>query len=431
MINIIAAVGPHWEIGHKGNLPWPRHDADMRHFQETTMGHIIIMGRVTFESIGSKPLSGRRNIVVSVSMSGEQHEGIEVYSSILEAVEACEDDDRQVFIIGGEGLFRYATPHARKVYLTRMPSDIVGNADRFMPSHGLLMDMQIYSGREGEAGEVYQVLYQESPHDITYRDLLLSVLRCGEKRLDRTGTGTLSMFGVRSEYDLREGFPLITTKRVFWRGVVAELLWMIKGGTNSKDLSEQGVNIWNDWADEYGDLGPIYGKQWRAWADSFGGTTDQLGSVVRAIKSNPESRRHIVSAWNVGDLDDMALPPCHMMYQFYVSIDGYLDLQLYQRSADLFLGVPFNIASYSLLLMIVARITGLKARRFIHVVGDAHIYLNHVEQVNEQVSRRPRWAPKVFIDFDLKAASIDDVEPSHIHLMEYEPHKALRAPISV
>lgn len=431
MINIIAAVGPHWEIGNKGKLPWPRHDADMRHFQKTTMGHIIIMGRVTFESIGSKPLSGRRNIVVSVSMSKEDHEGIEVYPSILEAIEACEDDDRQIFVIGGEELFRYAIPYARKVYLTRMPSSLVGEADRFMPAHGLLMEMQVHSGREGAQGESYNVLYQESPHDITYRDLLLSVLRCGEHRPDRTGTGTLSMFGLRAEYDLREGFPLMTTKRVFWRGVVAELLWMINGATNAKDLSEQGVNIWNAWADEYGDLGPIYGKQWRAWADSFGGTIDQLGSVVRAIKNNPESRRHIVSAWNVGDLDDMALPPCHMMYQFYVSTDGYLDLQLYQRSADLFLGVPFNIASYSLLLMIVARITGLKARRFIHVIGDAHIYLNHRDQVEEQVSRRPRWAPKVFIDYALKGASIDDVDASHIHLTEYEPHKAIKAPISV
>lgn len=431
MINVIAAVGPKWEIGVEGRLPWPRHDADMRHFQKTTMGHIIIMGRATFESIGSKPLSGRRNIIVSVSMSRQEHEDYEVYSNMADAFDACRDDDRLVFVIGGESVFRYALPFARKVYLTQMPRHSVEKADRFMPCSGLIDGMELFSGTQGDTGEVYNVLYARSEHDSTYLDLLEFVLWSGEKRLDRTGTGTLSVFGARGEYDLRDGFPLITTKRVFWRGVVAELLWMIKGSTSAKDLADQGVNIWNEWADEYGELGPVYGKQWRAWSDGFGGTIDQLKQVIDSIKTNPYSRRHIVSAWNVADLEGMALPPCHMMYQFYVSNDGYLDLQLYQRSADLFLGVPFNIASYSLLLMIVARLTGLQARWFTHVIGDAHVYLNHVDQVKEQLERTPRWAPKVHVDFSLEGASIDDVNESHIHLTEYEPHSVIKGEISV
>lgn len=263
-----------------------------------------------------------------------------------------------------------------------------------------------------------------------YLDLLSYVLNYGEKREDRTGTGTISLFGgTQTVYDLRDGFPLVTTKKMFIKGIIHELLWFIKGDTNIKYLTDNGVHIWDEWADKNGDLGRIYGAQWREWRVNSRTKIDQLKSVIDMIKNDPYSRRLIVNSWNVGDLDKMNLPPCHCFYQFYVSKDGFLDLQLYQRSADLFLGVPFNIASYSLLLAMVAQVCGLKPRRFIHTIGDGHIYLNHVEQVKEQLSREPFALPKLELNPNVR--NIFDFKYEDIKIVDYNCHPAIKGDVAV
>lgn len=234
-----------------------------------------------------------------------------------------------------------------------------------------------------------------------YLQLLRHIMEEGTDKNDRTGTGTRSVFGYQMRFDLSEGFPLLTTKKLHLKSIIHELLWFLKGDTNVKYLQDNGVRIWNEWADENGDLGHVYGYQWRSWPDYNGGFIDQITETVETIKKNPDSRRIIVSAWNVADLPDMKLPPCHALFQFYVA-DGRLSLQLYQRSADCFLGVPFNIASYALLLMMVAQVTGLKPGEFIHTLGDAHIYSNHFSQVEEQLSREPRKLPRMVLNPDVK-----------------------------
>lgn len=263
-----------------------------------------------------------------------------------------------------------------------------------------------------------------------YLDLLSYVLNYGEKREDRTGTGTISLFGgTQTVYDLRDGFPLVTTKKMFIKGIIHELLWFIKGDTNIKYLTDNGVHIWDEWADKNGDLGRIYGAQWREWRVNSRTKIDQLKSVIDMIKNDPYSRRLIVNSWNVGDLDKMNLPPCHCFYQFYVSKDGFLDLQLYQRSADLFLGVPFNISSYSLLLAMVAQVCGLKPRRFIHTIGDGHIYLNHVEQVKEQLSREPFALPNLELNPNVR--NIFDFKYEDIKIVNYNCHPAIKGEVAV
>jgi len=262
-----------------------------------------------------------------------------------------------------------------------------------------------------------------------YLDLLEDVLLNGESRADRTGTGTVGVFGRQQRYDLRLGFPLVTTKKVHLKSVIHELLWFIAGDSNVRYLQDNGVRIWNDWADpETGDLGPVYGVQWRSWPTPNGSTVDQLAQVIDQIRANPASRRHIVSAWNVAEIDNMALPPCHTMFQFHVG-DGRLNLQLYQRSADLFLGVPFNIASYSLLLAMVAQVCRLEPGEFIHTLGDAHIYANHVDQVKEQLTRVPRPLPTLRLDpgiGDVFSFGYDDIV-----VEDYDPLPAISAPIAV
>ena len=247
-------------------------------------------------------------------------------------------------------------------------------------------------------------------------------------KADRTGTGTKSVFGYQMRFDLSDGFPLLTTKKLHLKSIIYELLWFLKGDTNVKYLQDNGVRIWNEWADADGSLGPIYGKQWRAWRDYNGGTIDQLSEAVETIRTNPDSRRIIVSAWNVADLPEMRLPPCHAFYQFYVA-DGRLSLQLYQRSADIFLGVPFNIASYALLLMMVAQVTGLKAGDFVHTLGDAHIYTNHFEQVREQLSREPRQLPAMRINPEVK--SLFDFRYEDFTLENYNPHPHIKGVVAV
>lgn len=261
-----------------------------------------------------------------------------------------------------------------------------------------------------------------------YLDLLRKIVETGVDRGDRTGTGTRSIFGYQMRFNLADGFPLLTTKKLHLKSIIYELLWFLRGDTNVKYLQEHGVRIWNEWADADGNLGHIYGYQWRSWPDYDGGYIDQIAEVVNTIKNNPESRRIIVSAWNVGDLKTMNLPPCHLLFQFYVA-DGRLSLQLYQRSADCFLGVPFNIASYALLLMMVAQVTGLEPGDFVHTLGDAHIYSNHFEQVAEQLSREPRPLPRMIINPDVK--ELTDFKFEDFTLEDYNPHPHIKATVAI
>lgn len=261
-----------------------------------------------------------------------------------------------------------------------------------------------------------------------YQDLLRHILKEGVVKSDRTGTGTISTFGYQMRFDLSKGFPLVTTKKVHLKSIIHELLWFLAGDTNVKYLQENGVRIWNEWADEDGSLGHIYGFQWRSWPDYNGGYIDQIAEAVHTIKTNPDSRRIIVSAWNVADIDKMNLPPCHCFFQFYVS-EGKLSLQLYQRSADCFLGVPFNIASYALLTMMMAQVCDLKPGDFIHTLGDAHIYLNHLQQVEQQLLREPRKLPMMYINPKVK--NIFDFKYDDFHLEGYEPWPPIRGEVSV
>lgn len=261
-----------------------------------------------------------------------------------------------------------------------------------------------------------------------YLDLLDHVMKNGHHKSDRTGTGTLSIFGYQMKFNLREGFPLLTTKKLHLKSIIYELLWFLNGDTNVRYLNEHGVTIWDEWADSSGDLGHIYGYQWRKWKAYQNDSVDQISELIKSLTTNPDSRRHIISAWNVADLDNMNLPPCHVMFQFYVN-DGKLSCQLYQRSADIFLGVPFNIASYSLLLMMIAQVTGLEPFEFVHTLGDAHIYLNHIEQVKLQLTRKPRKLPLMKINSPVK--DIFKFEFSDFVLESYDPHPHIKAPISV
>jgi len=261
-----------------------------------------------------------------------------------------------------------------------------------------------------------------------YLDLMRKIRDGGAEKGDRTGTGTLSIFGAQLRFDLAQGFPLVTTKRLHLKSIIYELLWFLKGETNVKYLNDNGVKIWNEWADAQGELGPVYGKQWRSWPTADGQTVDQIAELIEGLKNNPNSRRHIISAWNVGEIDQMALPPCHCLFQFYVA-NGALSCQLYQRSADIFLGVPFNIASYALFTHMVAQVVGLRAGEFIHTFGDAHLYLNHLEQADAQLARTPLSLPKLVIKSDVK--DIDGFEFDDFEIIGYEAHPHIAAKVAV
>jgi thymidylate synthase len=261
-----------------------------------------------------------------------------------------------------------------------------------------------------------------------YLELMKTVLETGTDRTDRTGTGTRSLFGYQMRFDLGEGFPLLTTKKLHLKSIVYELLWFLRGETNVRWLQERGVKIWDEWADENGDLGPVYGSQWRSWPDGHGGTIDQIANVVQSIRTKPDSRRHIVSAWNPAEVDEMALPPCHCLFQFYVS-NGRLSCQLYQRSGDVFLGVPFNIASYALLTQMMAQVAGLKPGEFIHTFGDVHLYSNHFDQAREQLARTPRALPRLTLNPEV--ISIFDFKFEDFTLTGYEPDPHIKAKVAV
>lgn len=261
-----------------------------------------------------------------------------------------------------------------------------------------------------------------------YLDLLRLIMQTGTDRGDRTGTGTRSIFGHQMRFDLAAGFPLLTTKKVHLKSIIYELLWFLRGETNVRWLQERGITIWDEWADANGDLGPVYGSQWRSWPDGKGGTIDQIVKVVESIRAKPESRRHIVTAWNPAEVDEMALPPCHCLFQFYVA-DGRLSCQLYQRSADVFLGVPFNIASYALLTLMVAQVTGLQPGEFVHSFGDVHLYSNHMEQATEQLRRTPRPLPRMTLNPD--RTTLEAFEYDDFMLTGYDPYPVIKAPIAV
>ncbi|MBE6341730.1 MAG: thymidylate synthase [Marinilabiliaceae bacterium] len=261
-----------------------------------------------------------------------------------------------------------------------------------------------------------------------YLDLARRVLEEGVERTDRTGTGTIGVFGHQMRFDLSQGFPLLTTKKLHLKSIIYELLWFLQGSTNVKYLQDNGVRIWNEWAKEDGELGPIYGYQWRSWPDYNGGHIDQIANVINDIKNNPYSRRHLVCAWNVAQIDEMQLPPCHILFQFYVA-NGKLSCQLYQRSADIFLGVPFNIASYALLTMMMAQVCGLQPGDFVHTLGDAHIYLNHIEQIKLQLTREPYPLPKMKINPDVK--NINDFKYEDFELVDYQAHPHIKGEVSV
>lgn len=263
---------------------------------------------------------------------------------------------------------------------------------------------------------------------VQYLNLLDHILKHGVRKDDRTGTGTISVFGYQMRFDLQDGFPLLTTKKLHLKSIIHELLWFLKGETNIRYLNENGVTIWDEWADANGELGPVYGYQWRSWPTADGRHIDQISRVVDSLKNNPDSRRHIVSAWNVGEIENMALPPCHVLFQFYVA-HGKLSCQLYQRSADVFLGVPFNIASYALLTMMMAQVCGYEPGEFVHTLGDTHIYLNHIEQVKLQLTREPRKLPRMVINPEVK--SIFDFKFADFKLEDYNPHPHIKGDIAV
>ncbi len=273
-----------------------------------------------------------------------------------------------------------------------------------------------------------QPALQKPALEAPYLDLMREVLENGVERSDRTGVGTRSLFGHQMRFDLARGFPMLTTKKLHLRSIIHELLWFLQGDTNIAYLKENGVRIWDEWADENGDLGPVYGYQWRSWPDPRGGHVDQIAKLLEQLSSNPHSRRLIVSAWNPALVDEMALPPCHCLFQFHVA-DGRLSCQLYQRSADIFLGVPFNIASYALLTQMIAQVVGLKPGDFVHTLGDAHLYLNHLDQAREQLSREPRHAPR--LELDASVSNLFDFRFEHISIQDYDPHPHIKAEVAV
>ena len=462
---IVARRASDKVIGSKGVIPWYIPE-DLRFFRNTTLQggsrNICIMGRKTYESLGASTLPQRTIYVVSSSLKVEKdvtEDQVQVFPTPRDALLRAMTVQKSVkiFICGGENIYRELVPYCSKVYLTEVYRPGDGLGDAFFPTEFLngfrlreKSEMQ-YSTNQGFPFEthIYTKVHQEDP----YLELCKTIIEEGEVKEDRTGTGTISYFGPQLTYDLSTGeFPLLTTKRVFWKGVVEELLWFIRGETDANLLSQKGVKIWDgnttrEFLDnrglggyEVGDIGPGYGFQWRHWGAEYNGIRefkgekggiDQLSEAVRQIRETPESRRIIVSAWNVSDLTKMALPPCHLLFQFNVSAGGnFLDLKMYQRSADWFLGVPFNIASYALLLKMVCHLTGKKPRLLILTFGDAHVYKTHVEQIKEQISREPYPFPRLEIE-DREQRELEDFIFEDFKLIDYKCHPTIKAEMAV
>ncbi|GMF32380.1 unnamed protein product [Phytophthora lilii] len=483
---VVAALEASGGIGQRQQIPW-RLPSDLKRFRALTTApaaaaaqHAVIMGRKTWESLPPKvrPMPKRFNVVLTRDASFRQRQDVPdtvgVAASFREALELVQqqgDKVDQVFVIGGGAVYAEALayPGCNKVHLTRVNGDF--ECDAYFPLEQLQQNFHVTQESEvqEENGVQFQFVEWErkveaakvettslladnrAPHEeMQYLDLIRKILTQGVKREDRTGTGTLSVFGAQMRFSLRNNvFPLLTTKRVFWRGVAEELLWFISGDTNAHTLRQKDIHIWDgngsrEYLDsrglqsrEVGDLGPVYGFQWRHFganytdmhADYTGQGVDQLAEVIHKLRTNPTDRRIVLSAWNPADLNEMALPPCHMFCQLYVA-DGELSCQMYQRSADMGLGVPFNIASYALLTRLIAQVTGLKPGDFIHVIGDAHVYLNHVEPLQKQLTRIPRPFPTLHID-PTKTTSIDEFVFADFEVRDYRPHGTIKMAMSV
>lgn len=471
---ILAACRPHGGIGLDGTMPWPNLPSDLKHFRSVTKGAPVLMGSVTYDSLPNqyKPLPGRLNIVLSSKSRIELNldDKVLLAGSFDAAASILHSRGLStVFVIGGESVYQEALKRpewSRRVYYT----DIVNNfkADRFfkydlegdgsefelvsisrdIEESGVKFRMKEYVRSTAKTRDIPKHLESQHAHEeMQYLNLVRKILKSGVRKGDRTGVGTYSLFGEQMRFSLRHHFPLLTTKRVFWRGVAEELFWFIKGSTDGKQLSQKGIKIWDGngsrsfldsrgFTDrEEGDLGPVYGFQWRHFGaeytdkngDYSGKGKDQLMEVLETIKRNPNDRRMIISAWNPCATDKMALPPCHLLAQFYVA-NGELSCQMYQRSCDMGLGVPFNIASYSLLTCLMAKVTGLKPGDFVHVLGDAHIYTNHVDALKEQIERTPRQFPRLSI---AEKTNIEDFTMEDLNLEGYEPHKSIRMEMAV
>jgi len=499
-VSVIVATTPKGGIGKDGTLPW-RIPADMQHFKRVTLApaptgksNAVIMGRKTWESIPEKfrPLPGRINVVLTraaedPSFASPYPEGILVASSVAKAVEAlgAREDVAEIFVIGGEAAYKEAIglPTCKNIFMTRVGKDM--ECDTFFPSFdesayqivhvsktnvhdGLPFDFMVYQRRptndadssgsavkelalpliEPSAGLVAMggagLLHEE----YQYLDAIREIIDKGVSMSDRTGVGTRSMFGKMMRFDLQQGFPLLTTKRTFWRGVLEELLWFVKGDTNAQHLADKGVKIWDangsrEFLDgrglshrEVNDLGPVYGFQWRHFGAKYvdmhtdykGQGVDQLAECIEKIKKDPTDRRIIISAWNPADLGQMALPPCHMFCQFYVA-EGKLSCLMYQRSCDMGLGVPFNIASYALLTVMMAQVCGLKPGEFVHTLGNAHVYSNHIEPLQQQLERTPRPFPVLKVNPEV--TDIDGFKSSDFELVGYNPHGKIAMEMAV
>ncbi|KAI2497818.1 Thymidylate synthase [Fragilaria crotonensis] len=498
IIAVVAATADTRGIGYKGQLPW-KLPADMAHFKRVTTGSggtlstppAVIMGRKTWESIPPKfrPLPGRRNVVLSTTTQSQDYpDQVLLAASLFEAIQYLEHDAcQQIFIIGGAQVYKEAIDSriVQRVIYTEV-SNIPENLkfDAFFPALSKSdWDCQPFYSSESDgdnpadevnddkengapgtqqdekSGLTYKFLDytripegpELNPEEMQYLDLCRDIIENGVHRGDRTGTGTLSKFGTQMRFSLRDGtLPLLTTKRTFWRGVAEELLWFISGNTNGNDLSDKGIHIWDgngsrEFLDQrglshrdVGDLGPVYGFQWRHFGakyvdmhtDYTGQGVDQLADCIWKIRNAPEDRRIIMSAWNPADLNEMALPPCHMFCQFYVA-NGELSCQMYQRSADMGLGVPFNIASYSLLTHMMAHVCGLAPGDFIHTIGDAHVYLNHVDALQEQLKRAPRAFPKLIIHNKDSETDIDGFVFDDFEVVGYKPHGTIKMKMAV
>lgn len=451
-ISIIVALSENNNgIGLNGKLPWGKIPADLKHFKNLTTSHAVIMGRRTWYSIPKeyRPLNNRANVVLSrcVNHFGL---GVQVAKNLDQALLLCKNYTK-IFIIGGEMLYKetFRRNIVDFLYITYVDGDFA--FDKKFPSFDMRSTRVVEKSQIIESGGFYIRFIKYRLHDeFQYLNLVKDVLEEGLERLDRTNIGTLALFGKRMRFSLlNKTIPLITTKRTYWKAIVTELLWFISGCTNSKTLEEQGVNIWKanssrEFLDSVGladnavgDIGPNYGFQWRHFGAEYQGCgknylgqgVDQLQNVIRLIRTNPDSRRIVLSAWNPVDLNKMSLNPCHILVQFWVQDGLYLDSQMYQRSGDIGLGVPFNIASYALLTHMIAHITGLQARTFTHVLGDTHIYKTHVNALAEQLKRCPFTFPKVEMNKNIQ--NIDNFKVQDIRLINYQYHSSLKIPMAV